>query len=334
MGREAGKVTGLRTWKGMAAIALVLGLSACTGYGLHPDDPIPAAHWNESDQAQKPFAIFLASLKGGRKDEERAALRAQQEIGNRLAERMLKKVRLSKDEGEKRRVERLVARLAKATPRAVEDWHVYLVEDPRPNAFTTGGGHLFITTGMVRLLGDDERIATVLAHEMAHNTLAHVIYAREKKAMARDAHAFSWELARSTNMEWLGKSLSFIVNATLNSYSRQQEDEADAEGLDYLVRAGWEPQVALRTFDVLAKHYHDEPELKNFFYGNHPTYTTRRWHLANVIRAHYRKEAGLPEVRRKNFRAGADGERSGPVRRPTEPVAEMPSAGGEDSPLW
>ena len=334
MGRKAGKVTGLRTWRRTGAIALVLGLSACTGYGLHPDDPIPAAHWNESDQAQKPFAIFLASLKGGRKNEERAALRAQQEIGNRLAERMLKKVRLSKDEGEKRRIERLVARLAKATPRAVEDWHVYLVEDPRPNAFTTGGGHLFITTGMVRLLGDDERIATVLAHEMAHNTLAHVIYAREKKAMARDAHAFSWELARSTNMEWLGKSLSFIVNTTLNSYSRQQEDEADAEGLDYLVRAGWEPQVALRTFDVLAKHYHDAPELKNFFYGNHPTYTTRRWHLANVIRAHYRKEAGLPEVRRRNFRAGPGGKRPDPARRPAKPAAEMPSAGGEDSPLW
>ena len=334
MGRKAGKVTGLRTLRRMGGIALVLGLSACTGYGLHPDDPIPAAHWNESDQAQKPFAIFLASLKGGRKNEERAALRAQQEIGNRLAERMLKKVRLSKDEGEKRRIERLVARLAKATPRAVEDWHVHLVEDPRPNAFTTGGGHLFITTGMVRLLGDDERIATVLAHEMAHNTLAHVIYAREKKAMARDAHAFSWELARSTNMEWLGKSLSFIVNTTLNSYSRQQEDEADAEGLDYLVRAGWEPQVALRTFDVLAKHYHDAPELKNFFYGNHPTYTTRRWHLANVIRAHYRKEAGLPEVRRRNFRAGPGGRRPDPARRPAKPAAEMPSAGGEDSPLW
>ncbi len=332
MERKAGKMAGLRTWKMAGGVAFALSLSACTGYGLHPDDPIPAAHWNESEQAQKPFAIFLDSLKG--RDKERAALQAQQEIGNRLAERMLRKVRLSKDESEVRRLERLVARLAKATPRSVKDWHVYLVEDPRPNAFTTGGGHLFITTGMVRLLGDDERVATVLAHEMAHNTLAHVIYAREKKAMARDAHAFSWELARSTNMEWLGKSLSFIVNTTLNSYSRQQEDEADAEGLDYLVKAGWEPQVALRTFDVLAKHYHDAPELKNFFYGNHPTYTTRRWHLANVIRAHYRKEAGLPDVRRRNFRAGSGGEKPAPVRRPKAADVRMPSVEDGNSPLW
>ncbi len=315
---------------------LALSLSACTGYGPHPEDPIPAAHWNESDQAQKPFEIFLASLKGRKKvDEEQAALRAQQEMGDRLAERMLKKVRLSKDGTERRRVERLVARLAKAAPPSVRAWHVYLVEDPRPNAFTTGGGHLFITTGMVRLLGDDEKIATVLAHEMAHNTLAHVIYAREKKAMARDAHAFSWELARSTNMEWLGKSLSFLVNTTLNSYSRQQEDEADAEGLDYLVRAGWEPQVALRTFDVLAEHYHDAPELKNFFYGNHPTYSTRRWHLANVIRAHYRKEAGLPEVRRKNFRAGGPAPEDARAAQPAAKAgAERLPVGGEISPLW
>ncbi len=332
MGCKAGKMAGLRTWKTAVGVMFALSLSACTGYGLHPDDPIPAAHWNESDQAQKSFAIFLDSLKG--RNKERAALQAQQEIGDQLAARMLKKVRLSKNKGETRRLERLMARLATATPRAVKDWHVYLVEDPRPNAFTTGGGHLFITTGMVRLLGDDEKIATVLAHEMAHNTLAHVIYAREKKAMARDAHAFSWELARSTNMEWLGKSLSFIVNTTLNSYSRQQEDEADAEGLDYLVKAGWEPQVALRTFDVLSRHYHDAPELKNFFYGNHPTYTTRRWHLANVIRAHYRKEAGLPEVRRRNFRARGDEGRSASVKPEEGTDVRTLSISDGNSPLW
>ncbi len=334
MGRMAEKVTGFSTWSRVGAMVLALGLSACTGYGVHPDDPVPAAHWNESDQAQKSFAIFLASLKGRKTDEELAALRAQQDMGDELARRMLKKVRLSKDRGEKERLERLVARLAKATPRAVKDWHVYLVENPRPNAFTTGGGHLFITTGMVKLLGDDEKIATVLAHEMAHNTLAHVIYAREKKAMARDAHAFSWELARSTNMEWLGKSLSFLVNTTLNSYSRRQEDEADAEGLDYLVRAGWEPQVALRTFDVLSRHYRDAPELKNFFYGNHPTYNTRRWHIANVIRAHYRKEAGLPEVRRRNFRPGHDGDGEGALSRPHAASSPAKPFESGDSPLW
>ena len=232
--------------------------------------------------------------------------RAQrQKLGDDLTRKVLQQVKLARNNTERRRVEAIVRRLAQAARQESDwprQWRVYLVDEKSADAFTAGGGNLFITTGMVDLLRTDERIATVLAHEMAHNLLGHVWAAKVRKDMARRAHRFSREvLGDKMRMGWLGDSLSFLVNTSLNIYSRQQEYDADAEGLHLLVLAGYRPQVALETFDYLKRHFREQSAVKNFFYSNHPLYHRRRWYLANRIRAYYRAQAGLPPVRRANW---------------------------------
>ena len=274
--------------------------------------PLPVAsnggHPRATPAGQQESAFSLSALKqrldraftpSGPAPEQR------QRLGDTLAREVLARATRVNDPALQRRIESIVARLARV---AAQDntwprrWQVHILRDERPDAFTAGGGHLFITTGMIDLLGTDERIATVLAHEMAHNVLGHVWAAKEKKDMARRAHRFSRDvLAEKMNMPWLGRSVSFIVNTSLNTYSRQQEYDADGEGLDLLVRAGWKPQAALETFDYLKRRYREEGALKNFFYNNHPLYERRRWYLENRIRAHYRKQAGLPPVRPRNW---------------------------------
>ncbi len=239
---------------------------------------------------------------------DRPSTAQRQRLGDALADKVLSQARLTKDARLHQRIENIMRRLARAareeSPYPAR-WPVHVIESGRADAFTSGGGHLFITRGMIDLLGTDERIATVLAHEMAHNLLAHVWNAKEKKDMARRAHAFSREvLAEKMRMPWLGKSVSFLVNASLNTYSRQQEYDSDTLGLYLLVRAGWRPQAALETFDFLRRHFREQSGAKNFFYGRHPVYDRRRWYLANRIKAHYRQQAGLPPVRRANWKNG------------------------------
>lgn len=294
---------------------LIMPLSACVQDGTAPR--IEAA-------AQQPGAIPARSFFARINDRlqktfapRRITLEERQKLGDALTDAMLKQVKLSTDEKKIERVRAIMRRLAAADDSGLR-WQVYLVDDPKPNAFTTGGGHLFITTGMLDVLENDDQIATVLAHEMAHNRLAHVVLAEEKRQMARKAHEFSREvLEKRWNMAWLGKSLSFIVNTSLNTYSRAQEDEADEEGMALLVKAGYKPQVMLETFDRMRKIYRERPGLANFFYGNHPLYKDRRWHIENLIRAHYRAQAGLPPPRPPNF---------GPRRRKTQKSADQTPA--------
>jgi len=317
-------MAGMRKLGQVMGLMLALGLGACADAGLEPAIDA-AAYPGQEQQAGAKNAVERA-LDGLKVKPHRISRARQQKLGDALAAKMLKKMRLSHDKAKTARVKKIVNRVAAAIPGGLK-WRVHLIDDAKANAFTTGGGHLFITRGMVDLLDDEGRIAAVLSHEMAHNMLGHVVDAQKKKAMARSMHKFSRDvLTKQMSMRWLGRSLSFIVNTSLNSYSRTQEDEADAKGMEYLVAAGWPPAKALETFDVLSKTYRDQPGLKNFFYGNHPTYAERRWHLQNIIKAHFRQQAGLPKVRAPNFGASKP---QAALRKPSapQPAPETPEAG-------
>ncbi len=310
------------------AIGMFMSLAACV-----QDSSIPRIEAAAQQPDTTPARSFFARINDHLQQTfapRRISIEERQRLGDALTDAMLKQVRLSQDEKRLARVRGIMRRLAAADDSGLK-WQVYVVDDPKPNAFTTGGGHLFITTGMLDILEDDGQIATVLAHEMAHNRLAHVVLAEEKRQLAKKAHEFSKEvLEKRWNMAWLGKSLSFIVNTSLNTYSRTQEDEADEEGMALLVKAGYKPQVMLKTFDRMRAIYKEKSGLSNFFYGNHPLYSDRRWHIENLIRAHYRAQAGLPPPRPPNF---------GPRRRVNSAqdhegrTAEKMRAGAEESSL-
>lgn len=225
----------------------------------------------------------------------------QQRLGEALAGKILQQRRPVLTGQRLRRVNAAMDRLRAAERESGLSWRVHLIHDPRPNAFTTGAGHLFITTAMVDLLPEEGMLATVLAHEMAHNIRLHVIDAWHKKQRAESARQYAREVLGPRLGEWAGKSLTFIVNTTFNVYSRAQENEADKDALVLLVAAGYPPGVVLATFDRMSRLFRDKPAHENFFYGNHPTYKARRWHIRNLIRAHFRKEAGLPP-QRDNYR--------------------------------
>jgi len=320
----------MRKWGLRAGLLLAaLGLSGCAQSGLEPT--IRAAAFSgqggaagQSHDLASPMAYLARLFGAGRPSGPNAAMR--QKLGDELAARMLKKVHLATDKTLSAQARAILARLARAPSAAGEPWRVYVVEDKLANAFTTGGGHIFITTGMMRILRDDALIAAVISHEMGHNILSHVIQAQKKKAETRNLHKYSREvLSGRMKLDWLGRMVSFLATTSLNRYSRNQEDEADAKGMEILVAAGYKPDAALRTFDRLSSVYKDEPALVNFFYGNHPTYRYRRWHLVNLIRAHFRKQAGLPPVRRANFGAA----KKAPPPAPAPPAPDEPVQG-----LW
>ncbi len=285
---------------GLAASGTTTGITART--------PAPGSGKSSTGNAGDFAGLSLAALKrkiNAAFTPDKPPRAERQRLGDALAARVLADAHMLHDAALQARLQRIVRRLAPAA-RAESDfparWRIHIIDSDRADAFTSGGGHLFITRGMIALLGTDERIATVLAHEMAHNLLAHVWDAREKKDMARRANEFSRRvLAQKMRLPWLGKSVAFLVRTSLNTYSRQQEYDADALGLHLLVQAGWRPQAALDTFDYLRRRFRERGGVKNFFYSHHPLYTRRRWYLANRIKAYYRPQAGLPPVRRANW---------------------------------
>jgi predicted Zn-dependent protease len=131
-------------------------------------------------------------------------------------------------------------------------YRVYLIESPHANAFTPGGGHIFVTTGIIRRLRSEGQLAMVLAHEMAHNRSTHVVKGQDGQSINRQVTAFGKRIFDDKlGVPWLSKGVKALADTSLNSYTRAQEEEADRIGFQYFVAAGYDPREAPRSFAAL-----------------------------------------------------------------------------------
>ena len=85
---------------------------------------------------------------------------------------VLKKSKLSTDPVATEQVRRVGRWIAEATGRTDYQWEFSLIEDKQVNAFCLPGGKVAVYTGLLQVAQNDDQLATVLSHEIAH-ALAH-----------------------------------------------------------------------------------------------------------------------------------------------------------------
>jgi predicted Zn-dependent protease len=131
-------------------------------------------------------------------------------------------------------VNRVFDRLKVVTHRKQLPWEVHVLDSPEWNAFTIGGGKVFVYSGIFQGetgLKDDAELAAVLAHEMAHVAARHASEKGGKLAIAKLAD------------KGLRKEKGFDASFTTN-----QEAEADKYSALYLALAGYDPSVGVRVW--------------------------------------------------------------------------------------
>lgn len=148
-------------------------------------------------------------------------------------------------------VRRIASRLASATgdQGADFDWRVSLVDSPQQNAFCLPGGKIVVYTGILGIAKTEAGLATVMGHEMAHATARHgaqrVFQGQLTQTALMGAQGALGDMdpsARNQVMAMLGAGAKFGV---LLPFSRDHESEADAIGLHYMARAGYDPRESI-----------------------------------------------------------------------------------------
>ncbi len=128
------------------------------------------------------------------------------------------------------------------------DWEFNVLRSDQINAFCLPGGKVAVYTGLLPVAADDDQLATVMGHEIAH-ALAH--HASERIARQR-----KWQMAATVLANGIGalspehrKELIGLLAAGAQvgslSYDRQQESEADHIGLFLMTFAGYKPDEAV-----------------------------------------------------------------------------------------
>ena len=109
-----------------------------------------------------------------------------------------------------------------------------ILEDPQINAANAGGGEFYVTTGLLERASDDQ-LRGVLAHEVAHADLGHVA-----KAEALGTELNIGMIILDQIIPGTGLITPLVADlGVMKPFSRKEEYEADAHGVDILQRAGY-----------------------------------------------------------------------------------------------
>jgi predicted Zn-dependent protease len=203
---------------------------------------------------------------------------AEIHLGLTAYEEVLRKVKISKDPALNDLVTRVGKRIAAATGKTDYSWEFKVIDnDKLINAFCMPGGKVAVYTGILPVTVDEDGLATVLGHEVAHAIARHAgerlsEYALVGGAVAVLAAGTARDAGQANrNVVLLG---ALATGAVLLPHSRDQESEADRLGLIYMAKAGYDPRTApafWRRMSQAAKGKAKSPE----FLSTHPADDTR-----------------------------------------------------------
>lgn len=155
----------------------------------------------------------------------------------------------------KKYVEDLAAPLLEAAGPLPFEFQFRVVKDPSINAFALPGGYVTVNSGLLEAAEGGEEVAGVLGHEIQHALLRH----GTKRVLREMGGALVLSLLLGgTDLHALGKFAGDMVGL---SYDRDQESEADREGVALLTRAKIDPSGLARFFERLTESGMTPPEI-------------------------------------------------------------------------
>lgn len=189
-------------------------------------------------------------------------------------------------ESERDIAERFADRLDGDTPRPVADYlnaltqrlaaahglppgmtiTVHYLPDATVNAFATLGGHVAIYDGLLQKMPNENALAMVISHEIAHVKLRHPITSMGRGIVVGVALA---GISAAAGGDIVGQVLGPAGLLTMMSFSRDQERAADVAALEALVKVYGHAGGAADTFRTLRDAYTGKPRPPEFF-STHP----------------------------------------------------------------
>jgi len=175
----------------------------------------------------------------------------------------------------------LIYQLVPDSDLQISDLHLVTVDSPQLNAFAVPGGIVGINYGLLLYADNEDQIASVLAHELAHLSQRHfarqVEAARKRDPVTLATLLASLILIATSNGEagiaGIMTSQAAAVQDQL-AYTREFEREADRLGMSTLVSSGFSPEAMPAMFQNMldaARYRGEAPE----FLQTHPLTATR-----------------------------------------------------------
>ncbi|MDJ0793983.1 MAG: M48 family metalloprotease [Woeseiaceae bacterium] len=176
------------------------------------------------------------------------------------------------------------SRIAAQTNDGEHNFTFFAVEDPRINAFALPGGYIGIHTGLLEATRNEDELAGVLAHEVAHVTQRHIaraIHANSRQSLLTTAIMLGAIIVAAAGGSGDAVQGAMAVGQGMAAqqqinFTRSNEYEADRIGIAALADAGFDPNGMASFFEVLSRMQTTSPEMRApEFLRTHPVTTAR-----------------------------------------------------------
>ena len=160
--------------------------------------------------------------------------------------------------------------IARVTSRADLDWHFYMVNSNDFNAFALPGGFIYINRGVAERSDRMNEMASVMAHEIGHVVLRHSVKQMEQMQGANVGVTIACALTGVCNSGLAQAGINVAGTAIFAKFSRDDEAQADAAGVDEMVRAGINPNGMPSMFEKLLAERKSRPSALESWFTDHP----------------------------------------------------------------
>jgi len=206
-------------------------------------------------------------------------------LGASEAQKVFKASKISTDKVLQERIKRIGQRIAAVSGRSDFAWEFTVIDDATPNAFCLPGGKVFFYTGILKITENEDQIATVMGHEIAHALARH---GAERMSMQTVSNLGAQVLAAALNVPPEYQNLyaqAYGITSQVGvilPYSRKFEHEADQIGVYLMWRAGYNPSQALKFWENMGRLSKDSKKTLPFL-STHPADDERIQEIRNYI---------------------------------------------------
>lgn len=180
-------------------------------------------------------------------------------------------------------------RAAKVSHRPELTYTFTVLDSEEINAFTTGGGYVYVTRGIMNYLNSEAELQAVLGHEIGHVTARHPVRQQTGQTLSGIGAAVVGIATGSGDIAGLA---NYAGAALVSGYGRDMELEADRLGAEYLAKTGLAPEHMIDVVRLLknqemwevarARQENRKPHVYHGVFASHPDNDQR---LKEVVKA-------------------------------------------------
>ncbi len=173
---------------------------------------------------------------------------------------------------------------------AKQSWEVVVFNEDSANAFALPGGYIGVHTGLLKVAVNQDQLATVLGHEVAHVIAEHSNERVSQSALLETGMQVGGAALDMGNVQYRGEIMQALglgaQYGVVLPFSRSHESEADIVGLELMAKAGFNPEQSVSLWQNMSAAAGSTPPE---FMSTHPAPGNRikelQKHMSEALKA-------------------------------------------------